>query len=456
MQGAELMDYVTSSGLVVRDYRSHERSLPPRDNPPNGNEPGINPPPTTVNPPGDFNPISVGPDSSEGFGNTHVLYPADNAPPQAQAWSGWPVGWQVPWTNTTWAGQFSKTMDLVFACLDLNSSVLATMPPYVVKGDEVQAPTWQWLENPEPLIYNAWTDFAKELFWCYQAVGEVFILVTARYADTGKPMRFFVVNPAFINIDRVAGRPVYSLAGNDVTDDILHIKYASWPGDLHGHGPLEAAGARLLAAEVLTRYATELAARGGIPWAVLKYPRRASRNQMRQMQSDWLEARRSAMGAPAVLADGAELEVVANSPKDMALSELSRFNDSRICVVLGVPPFLMALPSGDSMTYSNVSSLFDYHWRAGLRPKAADVTANLSGWLLAHGSALELDRDEYVRPGELERAQTYQILTSIGAMTANDVRREERLGPPLSAPAPAAAPAALTAVPETTEEEVAS
>ena len=30
------------------------------------------------------------------------------------------------------------------------------------------------------------------------------------------------------------------------------------------------------------------------------------------------------------------------------------------------------------MTYSNVVSLFDYHWRAGLRPKAAAVMAGLS------------------------------------------------------------------------------
>lgn len=432
-------EYVTSSGLVVRDNR-HERSLPPRDNPPNGNEPGAE---------GPYGPISVGPDASEGFGNTHVMYPASNPPPEAQAWSGWPVGWEVPWTTTggSWAGQFGRTLDLVFACLDLNSSVLATMPPYIVdrSGLVVTEGAPLWLENPEPFIYNAWTDFAKELFWCYQAVGEVFILVTARYADTNYPMRYFVVNPAYINIDRNSfGRPVYSLAGNDVTEDILHIKYASWPGDLHGHGPLEAAGARLLAAEVLTRYSTELAARGGIPWAVIKYPRRASRRQMAQMQADWLEARRSALGAPAVMADGAELEVVANSPKDMALSEMSRFNDSRICVLLGVPPFLMALPSGDSMTYSNVSSLFDYHWRAGLRPKAADVTANLSGWLLPRGSSLELDRDEYVRPGELERAQTYDILTRIGAMTADDVRREERIGPPLNAPAPAPAVAQVT------------
>lgn len=445
-----MTEYRTPSGLVVHDGRASQRSLPPRDNPPNGIPPGENPPPNNPNPPGDFGPLSVGPDASEGFGNTHVLYPSGNAPFEAQAWSGWPVGWQVPSTaNSGLLGRWSGLVDLVFACLDLNSSVLSTMPPYLVSDDVVQPPA-AWLTNPEPLVYNAWTDFAKELFWSYQAVGEVFVLATAKFADTGRPMRFMVVNPAYVNVEQVDGRIRYEMFGNDVTEDILHVKYASWPGDLRGHGPLEVAGARLLAAEALTRYATDLASRGGIPWAVLKYPRRASRAQMTQMQTDWINARRSALGAPAVLADGVELDVVSTSPKDMALSELAKFNEARICVLLGVPPFLMGLPSGgDSMTYSNVSSLFDYHWRASLRPKATDVMANLSGWLLPRGTEVEVDRDEYVRPSLVERAQAYDTLVRIGAMTPAEVRAKERIGGPIPPP-PVPAPAQLDAA--TTEE----
>ena len=51
--------------------------------------------------------------------------------------------------------------------------------------------------------------------------------------------------------------------------------------------------------------------------------------------------------------------------------ELAQFTESRIAVLLGVPPFLVGLPSGgDSMTYSNVSSLFDFHDRSYLRTAA--------------------------------------------------------------------------------------
>ena len=63
----------------------------------------------------------------------------------------------------------------------------------------------------------------------------------------------------------------------------------------------------------------------------------------------------------------------------MALLELAQFTDARIAVLLGVPPFLVGLPTGgDSLTYSTTVQLLDYHWRAGLRPKATAVMAGLS------------------------------------------------------------------------------
>jgi phage portal protein BeeE len=119
----------------------------------------------------------------------------------------------------------------------------------------------------------------------------------------------------------------------------------------------------------------------------------------------------------------------------MALVELTQTNNAGIAVLLGVPPFLVGLPSGgDSMTYSNVSSLFDYHWRAGLRPKAATVCAALSGWALPRGTGLEVNRDEYVRPDPKTRAETWAILIGAGILAAEEARAFERFG--LGAPVP--------------------
>jgi hypothetical protein len=83
----------------------------------------------------------------------------------------------------------------------------------------------------------------------------------------------------------------------------------------------------------------------------------------------------------------------------MALLELAQFTESRIAVKLGVPPYLVGLPSGgDPMTYSNVTQLFDFHHRAGLNTKVSAVMSALSGWALPRGQRVELNRDEYTRP----------------------------------------------------------
>ena len=392
------------------------RSLPPRNVPPNDN-------------PQPEPPVSVGPNASEGFGNTHVMYPLTDPPYEAQAWSGWPVGWGVPSNLNGPLGTFGALCDIVFACIDLNSSVLSSMPPYAVKdGQPVDNPSW--VVNPEPLVYNCWQDFAREVWWSYYGVGEVYVYATQRFADQ-QVARMMVVNPAHVSPEIISGRREYRVMGSPVDPgDILHIKYVSWPGQPHGIGPLEAAGARILACAAMQQYASQLASNGGIPWAVLKYPKRVSRAQMRQMQTDWYNARRSAMGLPAVLADGVDLDVISTSPKDMALSELSRFNESRLAVLLSTPPFLVGLPMGDTMTYSNVNSVFSFHWRAYLRPRASAVMAAISNWALPRGTGIELNRDEYVRAEPLERAQQQEIYLRNGVLSVEEVRTMERFGGP--------------------------
>jgi hypothetical protein len=87
------------------------------------------------------------------------------------------------------------------------------------------------------------------------------------------------------------------------------------------------------------------------------------------------------------------------------------------------------------MTYSNVGQLFDYRWREGLRPMATKVMKALSFWALPRGTQIELNRDEFVKPPPLERAQTWQILNGIvdpasglPVLTVEEIRQLERYG----------------------------
>jgi HK97 family phage portal protein len=394
---------------------------PPDPEQPNANDPA-SVPPATVGPP------AVNPGDPHG-----VLLAADppSGPPLPtivpSAWSGWPAEWQTP----NWNGRVAALADTAWMCIDLNASVLSTMPPYLVDA----APTLNadWLVNPHPDIYTSWEEFAKQVFWDYMAVGEAFIVADSYYA-TGWPARFHCVPPWTVNVELEQGRRFYSIGKLDVTSAMLHIRYKSSVSDGHGHGPLEAGAARLVAAQVLATYATKLASGGGIPTSVLEHPEELTAEQSALLQAQWVQARLSSIGEPAVLSGGVTWKPTQLNPKDMALLELSQFNESRIANLLGVPPFLVGLPSGgDSMTYSNVTALFDYHWRASLRPKAQSVMSALSGWALPRGTRVELNRDEYVSPGPLERAQTAQILNSIvdqfgnPALSVDEIRQMERL-----------------------------
>jgi HK97 family phage portal protein len=376
---------------------------------------------------------TVGPDAI-GFGATHVMYDADFPPPEAQRWEGWPLGWTPPWSNegSALAGRVST----VFACVDLNGRVFASMPPYLVHGPH-PLPPLPWLRNPEPERYTDWTVFAKELINSLLLRGEAFIVATARYADE-TVRRFICTNPDFWQVDLVDGSIEYRLGGQVVDRrDVLHIKYQSYPNDLRGHGPLEAAARNLIGAAAMERYASELAGKGGVPWGILKHPANLNSKQADDLQVRWREAAARRDGAPAVLSGGIELQTLTLSPKDMALLELRVFDETRICSVMGVPPFLVGLPQPSGLTYANATSLFDFHWRATLRPIAQSVGNAIGGWALAGDNRLEFNRDEYVRPDFGERVNAYATLHSIvdpatgqQGITVDEIRAAERLAPP--------------------------
>jgi HK97 family phage portal protein len=381
-------------------------------------------------------------------GDPHGLVvdqPGPSIPPPRivpSAWSGYPAEWLPP----AWSSHAAALTDTAWTCLDLNASVLATMPPYLVGA--ASSTDTAWLGNPNPDIYTSWEEFAKQLFWDYQAVGEAFVVSTARYS-TGWPARFHVVPPWAVEVDMDEGFRRYRIGKADVTGDVFHVRYTSRVDDAHGHGPLEAGRARMVASEVLARYAQGFAAAGGVPPSILTHPEELTSEQSAELQAQWVQARASRIGEPAVLSGGVAFQSIAASPKDMALVELSQLTDSRIAVMLGVPPFLVGLPSGgDSMTYSNVTSLFDYHWRAGLRPKAQAVMAGLSQWLLPRGTSVELNRDAYVMPEPLARAQTAEIFNRIRdpqgnpVLSVQEIREAERFVEAGAIAVPPAPPAA--------------
>jgi HK97 family phage portal protein len=350
--------------------------------------------------------------------------------PVPSGWDGWPASWNVP--SWDFGSRFNELVDVAWACLDINTSVLSSMPVYRARSGVVIPPT-TWMSNPDPSIYSSWHEFAKQLFWDYQ-LGEAFVLPVAKGFD-GYPLTFRVIPPWMMHVEMKGGLRVYhlgGLSGPDVTDEVLHIRYKSTTDGAHGVGPLESAGGRMLTAGVLAKYVREIVSTGGNIQYTLETEQPLDDGDAQDVLNMWVANRAANVGAPPVLDNSLKLVThQAMAPKDMAMMEIAEFTEARIAVLLGVPPFLVGLSSGtNSMTYSNVSQVFDFHDRASLKTKAVHVMSALSWWALPALQCVELNRDEYTRPGFAERATAWVQLVGAGIVSVDEVRTAERLEGP--------------------------
>jgi HK97 family phage portal protein len=340
-------------------------------------------------------------------------------------WDGWPASWASPeWSQL--GPKFDDLVDTAWSALDLNASVLSTMPIYRTRNGQVM-PATTWMGNPDPDIYTGWPEFAKQLFWDFQ-LGEAFILRMSTSYDSW-PYSFRVVAPWLVNVEMDAGRRVYSIGKMDVSDDILHIRYKSSTDGARGVGPLQCAGPRLVAAGVLAKYAAEIAQGGGIPKFVLETDQEMDPAEANDLKEQWWQSRMQDLSTPwkpAVLTSGLKAKPLQLSPQELALNELAMYTEARISNLLGVPGFLLGLSTGDPMTYSNAATLFDFHDRRYLKTAAVHVMTALSGWALPRGQSVELNRDEYSRPPLKERVEAYEKLVALGALSSAEIRVMER------------------------------
>src|SRR5512139_2667879 len=94
-------------------------------------------------------------------------------------WSGYPSEWNTPSFNAQVG--INKLIDISWTCVDLNSSILASMPVYRLRNGYI-VPATNWMGNPDPEIYTSWQEFFKQLIWDYM-LGEAFVLPYVTGAD---------------------------------------------------------------------------------------------------------------------------------------------------------------------------------------------------------------------------------------------------------------------------------
>jgi HK97 family phage portal protein len=143
--------------------------------------------------------------------------------------------------------------------------------------------------------------------------------------------------------------------------------------------------------------------------------------------SAWKTARQSR--STAFLNADVELQQFGFDPKTMQLAEARQYVALELSRACGIPAYFLSAEQ-TSMTYSNAvnerRSLVDF----SLRPILKSIEERLSlPDFVPNPVMVRFALDDFLRGNALERAQVYEILNRIGAMSVEQIQREEDLIP---------------------------
>jgi phage portal protein BeeE len=340
------------------------------------------------------------------------------------------AGWKDP---EMFMSRIGVVQTAIAACAD----VLSSMPVYGATKRSAQVELPSWRHSPNKATYPSWSAFMEQLVSQYLSRGEVFLWALSRYADTGYPREFVILNPAWVNVTSDGNGGWNYYLGDDklVDEDVLHIKQHSVPSEAHGYGALAWMARSVAGAETLNSY-VENVARFGTP-AIITSPASLDARGARELKAKWLESR-SIPGQPAVLSGGLTYQDGGGglSPADMAAAAMISSTEAKlIAAICATPPIVCGVESpGGNLFYQTLSGMTSAWWRIGLRPAANRLMSAMSGWLLpSAGTWMELNRDDFIRSADpLQNVQA--LATAINTrdeegfplMTINEARVIER------------------------------
>jgi len=283
------------------------------------------------------------------------------------------------------------------------------------------------INQPDPrvagfVIYN----WLAEDIWLYGAgYGQVLEMYSA--TDGGRVRAWTRVSPDRVTVDtdflntEITG---YKVDGKSVPlQGVGSIIRFDGPDE----GLLHRAGKTIAAAVYLENAAVNYAKEPS-PMMVLKSNgTNLTAERISALLSAWKTARQSRNTA--FLNADIDLQQFGFDPKTMQLAEARQYVALELARACGIPAYFLSAET-TSMTYSNAvserRSLVDFSLRPIL--KAIEERLSLPDFV-PNPVMTRFMLDDFLRGNALERAQVYEILNRIGAISVEQIQREEDLIP---------------------------
>jgi len=289
-------------------------------------------------------------------------------------------------------------------------------------GETIDPP--RVFNTPDPRVPGSatyvWT--AEDLLF----FGYAYWRITELYSDTYRVRSVERISPTRVTINT-----------NSLSTEIEYYSVDGYPcpnsgvGSLvvfygNDEGLLNRAGFTIRTGAELEK-AAAMYAREPMPTMILKSNGASlPPDRISKLLESWGQARRNR--ATAFLNADVSLDAVGFDPEKLQLAAARSYIATELARALGIPAYFVDAPTGSSMTYSNATlarqSLLDF----SLIPLMTSIEERLSMPDFCPSSQVaKFNLDEYLRGSAYERAQVYEILNRIGAMTPEEIRQEEDL-----------------------------
>jgi len=283
------------------------------------------------------------------------------------------------------------------------------------------------INQPDPrvagfVIYN----WLAEDIWLYGAgYGQVLEMYSS--TDGGRVRAWTRVSPDRVTVDTDFRNTVIESYKVDGMAVPLQGVGSLIRFDGPDEGLLHRAGKTIAAAVYLENAAVNYA-KEPAPTMVLKSNgTNLTAERISSLLSAWKTARQSR--STAFLNADVDLKEFGFDPKSMQLAEARQYVALELARACGIPAYFLSAEQ-TSMTYSNAvterRSLVDFSLRPIL--KAIEERLSLPDFV-PNPVMTRFALDDFLRGNALERAQVYEILNRIGAMSVEQIQREEDLIP---------------------------
>lgn len=218
-------------------------------------------------------------------------------------------------------------------------------------------------------------------------------------------------------------------------DDVLHIR-GFGGGPEGGLSTLTYGRHTFGLAQAQDRTAGGMFANGLRPSLVLSFKEFLTKEQYEQvearLQGKYLGAVNS--GRPFIAEGGQEVKNLSMTPEDAQMLESRAFSVGQVCMMFGVPPHMIGHTEKTTSWGTGLEQQTLGFQKFTLRRRLKRIEMSMQKQLLtpqdrADGITIEFSIEGLLRGDSKARAEFYQRMTQMGAMTINEVRQLENLPP---------------------------